>query len=239
VGVRAAFFDVGDTLVQDWVPLQERVPLIKQHLRSAFGHRDWFDALAEADLEQHDAVRQETNRWYEEWFAARGIECDVDVDRLRSAYAVPLDLVSTPVPGAADAVRWCKRQGLRIVLVTNTLARGDTEVMRDWERAGLADAIDGIATSHDVGWRKPHRAMFDRALELAGVRPSEAFMVGDNPIADVRGAQALGIRAVLRRTEALPLPADVHPDAVIDRFSELPAAVSPWLKPRPVLQPDC
>jgi hypothetical protein len=26
---------------------------------------------------------------------------------------------------------------------------------------------------------------------------------------------------------------------VIDRFSELPAAVSPWLKPRPVLQPEC
>lgn len=226
--MRAAFFDVGDTLVEGWVPLEERIPLIKQDLVAAFGTRDWLDALAEADLEQPDALRQETNRWYEDWFAARGIECDVDVDRLRSACAVPLDLVSRPVPGAADAVRWCKRQGLRIVLVTNTLARGETEVMRDWERAGLADAIDAVATSHDVGWRKPHRAMFDRALELAAVRPNEAFMVGDNPIADVRGAQALGIRAVLRRTDA-PLPADVRPDAVIDHLSELPAVVTPWL----------
>ena len=104
-----------------------------------------------------------------------------------------------------------------------------TPVLRDWERAGLADAIDGIATSHDVGWRKPHRAMFDRALELAAVGPSEAFMVGDNPIADVRGAQALGIRAVLRRTAALPVPADVHPDALIDHLSQLPAVVTPWL----------
>ncbi|HEX6061703.1 MAG TPA: HAD family hydrolase [Candidatus Limnocylindria bacterium] len=229
MGLRAAFFDVGDTLVEHWAPLEARVPLITQHLSSAFGHRDWFDALAETDLERPDALRQETNRWYEEWFAERGIECDVDVDRLRSACAVPLDLVSAPVPGAADAVRWCKRQGLRIVLVTNTLARGDAEVMRDWERAGLADAIDGIATSHDVGWRKPHRAMFDRALELAAVGPHEAFMVGDNPIADVRGAQALGIRAVLRRTEALPLPADIHPDAVVEHLSELPAVVTPWL----------
>jgi FMN phosphatase YigB (HAD superfamily) len=229
VGLRAAFFDVGDTLVEDWLPLEARVPVITQHLTRAFGHRDWFDALAQMDLEQPDAVRQETNRWYEEWFAARGIECDVDVDRLRSACAVPLDLVSTPVAGAADAVRWCKRQGLRVVLVTNTLARGEVEVMRDWERAGLADAIDGIATSHDVGWRKPHRAMFDRALDLAAVRPDQAFMLGDNPIADVRGAQSLGIRAVLRRTEALSLPADVRPDAVIDELSELPAVVTPWL----------
>ena len=113
--------------------------------------------------------------------------------------------------------------------MTNTLARGEAEVLRDWERAGLADAIHGIATSHDVGWRKPHRAMFDRALELAAVRPHEAFMLGDNPIADVRGAQAAGLRAILRRTDALPLPADVHPDAVIDRLSELPAVVTPWL----------
>lgn len=229
MGVRAAFFDVGDTLVEHWVPLEERVPLITRHLTSAFGHREWFDALAQADLEPPEAIRQETNRWYEEWFATQGISCDVDIDRLRAAYAVPLDLVSAPVPGAADAVRWCKRQGLRIVLVTNTLARGDAEVMRDCERAGLADAIDGVATSHDVGWRKPHRAMFDRALELAAVRPNEAFMVGDHPIADVRGAQALGIRAVLRRTEALPLPADVRPDAVIDGLSELPTVVTPWL----------
>jgi FMN phosphatase YigB (HAD superfamily) len=229
VGVRAAFFDVGDTLVEDWVPLEARIPLIKRDLVAAFGTRGWLDALAEADLEQPDAVRQETNRWYEAWFAARGIACDVDVDRLRSACAVPLDLVSRPVPGAADAVRWCKRHELRVVLVTNTLARGDTEVMRDWERAGLADAIDGVVTSHDVGWRKPHRAMFDRALELAAVGPNEAFMVGDNPIADVRGAQAVGLRAILRRTAALPLPPAIEPDAVIDEMGELPAVVTPWL----------
>ncbi len=211
------------------MPPERLHALITQDLIAAFGPRDWFDALVAADLEQPEALQQETNRWYEEWFAARGIECDIDIDRLRTTFAIPLDLVSSPVPDAAGAVRWCKRQGLRVVLVTNTLARGDPEVLRDWQRAGLADAIDGIASSHDVGWRKPHRAMFERALELAAVLPSEAFMVGDNPIADVRGAQALGIRAILRRTEAYPLPADVHPDALIDHLSELPAVVTPWL----------
>jgi FMN phosphatase YigB (HAD superfamily) len=227
--VRAAFFDVGDTLVEHWAPADQRQRLIKEELVAAFGSREWFDQLAEAELERPDAERQETNHWYEEWFASRGIECDIDVDRLRSACAVPLDLVSTPVPGAADALRWCKGQGLRVVLVTNTLARGDAEVLRDWQRAGLADTIDGIASSHDVGWRKPHRAMFDRALELAAVRPAEAFMVGDNPVSDVCGAQSLGIRAVLRRTDAYALPPDIHPDAVIDQLSELPEVVRPWL----------
>jgi FMN phosphatase YigB (HAD superfamily) len=227
--VRAAFFDVGDTLAEGWLPPDELRPVVRAHLVAAFGERPWYDALIGADIEPSDNERQETNRWYEAWFVAQRITCDIEVDRLRSTFAVPLDLVSTPVPGAAAAVRWCKERSLKVVLVTNTLSRGDAEVLRDWERLGLTDAIDGVVSSHDVGWRKPHRAMYERALDLAGVRPAEAFMVGDNPVADVRGAQAVGLRAVLRRTAMHELPADVRPDAVIEHLDELPGVVRPWL----------
>jgi FMN phosphatase YigB (HAD superfamily) len=229
VGVRAAFFDVGDTLAEGWVPAAQIRALIRQDLVAAYGERAWFDALLEANIEPSDAEHQETNHWYAQWFVTQGIACDVEIDRLRSTFALPLDLVATPVPGGADALRWCKQNGLRVVLVTNTLSRGDTEVLRDWRRIGLADAIDAVVSSHDVGWRKPHPAMFQRALALAGVRPSEAFMVGDNPVSDVRGAQAVGLRAVLRRTRKYDVPLDVRPDAVIDHLDELPAVIRPWL----------
>jgi FMN phosphatase YigB (HAD superfamily) len=229
VGVRAALFDVGDTLVEGWLAPDQLRPIVRSHLVAAFGDRPWYDELIAADLEPRTAERQETIRWYADWFAAQGIACDIDLDRLRSTIAVPIDLVSTPVPGAADAVRWCKEQGLRVVLVTNTLARGDAEVVRDWQRLGLSHVIDGSVSSHDAGWRKPHRAIYERALGLAGVEPSAAFMVGDDPIADVQGAQASGVRAIFRRTAARPLPPDVHPDAVIDQMSELPEVVRPWL----------
>lgn len=227
MGVRAAFFDVGDTLVEGWLTRDRLNPLIRSHLVAAFGERPWYDALLGANLEPSDVERQETIRWYADWFAAQGIACDIELDRLRSAVAVPLDLVSTPVPGAEDAVRWCKGRGLRIVLVTNTLARGDAEVVRDWQR--LADLIDGCVSSHDAGWRKPHRAIYERALGIAGVAPREAFMVGDDPVADVRGAQAVGLRAILRRTAARPLTGDIRPDAAIDDMAELPGVVTPWL----------
>src|SRR5205085_7431284 len=113
---------------------------------------------------QDDTLRQETLRWYREWFinAKIGID-DVDLDKLRIAMTIPLDLVSTPVPGAFDAVRWCKAHGLRVVLVTNTLSRGDDEVWQDWRRFGLADTIDGVVSSHSVGWMKPHPRIFERA----------------------------------------------------------------------------
>src|SRR5207244_3108546 len=132
VGVKGAFFDVGDTLVEHWLRGEELAAIHRRDLVAAFGDREWYEELVAADIKPADREphRQETNRWYEDWFAAHGIVCDVDIDRLRSTFAGPIELLSSPVPGAADAVRWCKAQGLRVILVTNTLYRGDAEVVR-------------------------------------------------------------------------------------------------------------
>ena len=245
--LRAVLFDVGDTLLEHWAGPEKTKELTLPVLRREFGEREWYAQFlaaefgpmkrALASLDAHvapteDQLRQETIRWYEEWFlnASIGID-DLDLDRLRSACCVPLDLVSELVPGAADALRWCKSQGLRVVLVTNTLVRGDAEVWNDWRRIGLADQIDGVVSSHDTGWLKPHRRMFERALELARVPPSDAVMIGDRTDADVLGAKRLGIRAVLRRTTNPGAMADVGvaPDAVIDDLTELPAVLTAWL----------
>ena len=233
MAVRAAFFDVGDTLVEGWAPeyrLAERAALVAH-----YGERDWFDDFVHATHEpaDHDVPwRQETLAIIERWLRDRDVPLDdLDVDTVRSLCAVPLDSIARLTEGAADALRWCKGEGLRVVIVTNTLWRGDTEVAEDWRRFGLADVIDGVASSHSVGWRKPHRAMFERALAIAGVRPEEAFMVGDRLGADVWGAQQLGLRTVLRKTVG-PAPQaaiDAVPDATIRSLVDLPAAVAPWL----------
>ena len=53
-------------------------------------------------------------------------------------------------------------------------------------------------------------------------------MVGDDPECDIKGAQALGLRAIWRRTAHQQL-AEVRPDAILDRMEQLPDAVRPWL----------
>lgn len=243
--LKAALFDVGDTLVEHWAPREKLNELAHGVLRREFGERDWYGRFLEAEfgpnarsltgLTSHpapneDELRQETLRWYADWFrnSSIGID-DIDIDRLRSAVVIPLDLVSTLVPGAPEALRWCKARGLRVVLVTNTLSRGDDDVWEDWRRFGLADAIDGVVSSHSVGWQKPHRKIYERALRIADARPEEAFMVGDRLDADVMGAKRLGMRAVWRKTEHEQPQVDVIPDAVVNDLTELPAAVAPWL----------
>ncbi|MDD2923498.1 MAG: HAD family hydrolase [Anaerolineales bacterium] len=70
----------------------------------------------------------------------------------------------------------------------------------------------------EVNSFKPHGAIFERALELAGVSASETVYIGDNYYADVVGAQRAGITPVLYD------PSNLFPDmqcAVIRSFDEL------------------
>jgi FMN phosphatase YigB (HAD superfamily) len=245
VPLRAAFFDVGDTLVEHWAGPERLQELLREALRREFGDRHWYETWLTAEIRppgigrggvslepiiDEEVLRQETLRWYGDWFhnAAVGID-DIGIDQLRTAMCVPLDLVATPVPGAFAAVRWCKSKGFTVVIVSNTLSRGDDEVWEDWRRFGLADAIDAVVTSHSVGWQKPHRRIFERALELARVRPEEAVMIGDRLDADIWGASRLGMRTVLRRTPHPQYAVDVIPDATIDDLTELPGVLSAWL----------
>ncbi len=82
---------------------------------------------------------------------------------------------------------------------------------------GLDSLIDEVHTSAAMGYEKPNRKSFEIALESCG-RPDQVWMVGDNPVADVAGAEAVGISAILVRSEASGVPRqaqDLHQAASI------------------------
>lgn len=66
------------------------------------------------------------------------------------------------------------------------------------EGLGIAGLLDAVFSSALIGYEKPHPEAFAHALRACG-SPEEVWMVGDNPVADVAGAEALGIPAVLVR----------------------------------------
>lgn len=76
--------------------------------------------------------------------------------------------------------------------------------------------LDGLIkvtiSSAQHGFMKPHRSIFDAALQRAEVRAAETVMVGDSLKADIEGARAAGLRGILlRRSGERPavLPDDV------------------------------
>ena len=75
---------------------------------------------------------------------------------------------------------------------------------------------------------KPASPFFQAALDMLGIDPRRAAMVGDDIVNDVIGAKATGMRGILVRTGKF-LPADLAqggPDAGLDSIADLPA----WLQ---------
>lgn len=67
------------------------------------------------------------------------------------------------------------------------------------EHFSLRDAITVSVSGAEHGYMKPHRSIFEAALNKANVNAAEAMMVGDSVKHDIDGALAAGWRAVLLR----------------------------------------
>jgi len=90
------------------------------------------------------------------------------------------------------------------------------------EHFQLGRVITTAVSSAEHGYMKPHPSIFESAMQHAGVGPTESLMVGDSVRADIEGALAVGMQAVLlRRSGDLPqlLPSGVD---VIRTLTELP-----------------
>jgi len=84
-------------------------------------------------------------------------------------------------------------QRYRLGVVTN----GSSETQRaKLERLGLEQLFDRIIVSEEVGCRKPDSAIFRLAIAGWDVPAASVLVVGDDPVADIEGARASGLRAL-------------------------------------------
>ncbi len=136
-------------------------------------------------------------------------------------------------PDALEVLPQLAAQGVELGLVTNASApmRYRDQELAAFDLLGYFPRCRIAAT--EVGYLKPHRAIFQRALELLGVAPHEVVFVGDNLEADIKGAQQAGMVAVLRAHEgvvdewASDAP-EITPDGTIHTLHELPALLDGW-----------
>ncbi len=85
--------------------------------------------------------------------------------------------------------------------------------------------FSGFAFSDEVGHSKPHRAMFDSAADQLGVSIEEMVHVGDRDHNDVKGPQALGMKAVLFIATRDRDKNNTTADAICARHSDLPEVI--------------
>lgn len=93
-----------------------------------------------------------------------------------------------------DILKFFKENGYRNIILSNHIP----ELPEIVKNLGLMEYVDICISSANVGFEKPNPKIFNLAFELAG-NPETVLMVGDNLKADVRGAEAVGIKAILVR----------------------------------------
>ncbi|MCC7448087.1 MAG: HAD family hydrolase [Anaerolineae bacterium] len=133
-------------------------------------------------------------------------------------------------PDAVEILPVLVSHGVRIGLITNAY---QPMWMRDRELEAyglLAHFADCRLSAADVGYLKPHPAIFEAALQCLDIQADEAVFIGDNLAADVAGAQSIGMRAVLRVSPHVMPPADsaIIPDAQITTLHDLLPILDDW-----------
>ena len=67
---------------------------------------------------------------------------------------------------------------------------------RNIEALGIAHYFDAVLVSATEGVRKPESEIFMRAAQRLDVRTEDIIFVGDNPQADIAGAQRCGMKTI-------------------------------------------
>ena len=99
-------------------------------------------------------------------------------------------------PGAEVAVSELASRGVALGIISNTGRTPGVILRRVLERHDLLRHFTAVSYSDEVGYRKPDAEIFRRTLAELGIGAGEAAHVGDNPVADVQGAQGVGMRGV-------------------------------------------
>ena len=216
--VRAVFFDVGETLVDesaeygrwaDWLG----VP------------RHTFWAVFGAVLSRGEDHRQVFQRF------RPGLDLQAEHRKRHDAGVGESYHGRDLYPDARPALQALKDAGL-FVGVAGNQAASVGHFIRE-----LNLPVDLVTTSGELGAVKPDPAFFERLCELSGFEPSETLHVGDRLDNDVRPAKQLGMRTAFVRRGPWALcwpltPQDVGPDLIVDSLLELAPALagsrSPW-----------
>lgn len=96
--------------------------------------------------------------------------------------------------GAREFLDQMHEHGITIMICTNLTSHIQH---RKIEALGIAEDITYLVTSEEAGKEKPAPELFNLCLEKLGLPAEEVYFIGDGPEKDVKGAKAVGMRAIL------------------------------------------
>lgn len=129
------------------------------------------------------------------------------VERFRAIAVEMVGEFVTPFPGSKKIYGALRERGYAVAVLSNGW---NPLQIRKAQRCGF---IGPVVASSDVGEQKPAPRAFEALLEALGTQPQDTWYVGDDPLGDIEGARAAGIRAVWMNAEHKTYPPELPPPA--------------------------
>ena len=201
-GIRAVTYDCWGTLLKDrhWEGAMEARATALQ--RSLGIPDDEARALLEEAWTKHDEAWKQVETFGPGRMAAyclerKGVFDDEAIAELTRAFEeASLETGVVAVEGAREVLEALAAAGLRRGLVCDTGFTPGRVVRELLADQGLADLLETLCFSDEVGVPKPGNDIFAKALAELGTRPPEAVHVGDLRRTDIAGANDFGMHAV-------------------------------------------
>ena len=175
---------------------------------------------------RYEKLTEVTNAvWVSEALSNAGCKATVNDPRLKTALNVFFQDFIDSLELRAHAKKLIKNASeyFKVGLISNfTYA---PVIYASLRKLGIDSFFSAIVVSDSLGWRKPHRIIFDEALRMLKVKPEEAVFIGDSPIEDVGGAKAVGMQTVFVASCFNTLTelekCGVKPDLIIEDLKEI------------------
>lgn len=205
IDIEAILFDLIGTLV--YVEPVERIQeerMIESLIRSGFQLDERFIDVYRGVFVKYSRMRHSllveipNNIWIAESLKLIGYDVDPSDRSIGEAveeYFKPYVEAARLYRCTYDVLGILRSSGFKIALVSNfTWGKAVRDIL---SKLLLDRFFDSISISYDVGYRKPHPAIFMKALSEIGVEASRSIFVGDNPYTDIYGASSVGMKTIL------------------------------------------
>jgi putative hydrolase of the HAD superfamily len=116
-----------------------------------------------------------------------------------------------------EILDYLKAKGYPMHLITNGFEKTQHAKIKN---SGIQPYFTHIITSEAAGIMKPHTAIFEYAIKIAGTTARQSIMIGDTLDADIEGGNNAGMDTAYFNP-AVPPAGNIIPTYIINSLSEL------------------
>jgi len=195
--------DLHKTLTEDFDGFHDRY--------SAHNKRLW-------DKYNHGFIKQEELRWKRMWHTLLDYKngSELLARQLSAEYLHILPGKQAVFPYTKEILDYLRSKNYVMHLITNGFEQIQFFKLKN---SGLTHYFTHVVTSERAMSLKPHKEIFEFALQLAGAKKEESIMIGDNLDADIKGAMDAGLDTIF--VNHINEPTELKPTFTIYHLKEL------------------